>query len=279
MIKSCPANGFISKTQNPNEPNNLEEFAIQAEETIKAGVTSVHFHVFDDKGQPSGDLGKTRALISPLKAKYGDKVVWDGSVASGKTMEEAMQPIIEGLIEIAVVKPGGTFFGGSLTAWNIQWVQAQVELIQSLGAVPKITCHDTGYIDNAKRWLVDTGLLKKPTHWLLAVGMPGLTPMWDPMSCLEALMLMVRRVREADPDAVIMVNGGGRAHHHITAAAVLLGLHGARVGQEDCIYRYAHKDELINSTTQIVKSTMRLVEEMGRRVATAEEYRKMIGLA
>lgn len=276
-VQAAPANGFISQSQNPNQPLELETFRAHAEACIAAGVTSVHFHVMEN-GRPSGHIELTRQLIKPLQAKYGDRIVWDGSVASGKNLGDGMKPIAEGLVEVAIVKPGAVFFGDSLSAWNPPWVKAQVDLIQQYGGKPKIAVHDTGYVDFARRHLLETGLLRRPSHWMIAVGMPGCGTLWDPISATETLTMLVRRIKEADPTAVIQVGGGGRAHFHLTALAILLGLDGVRVGMEDAIYRFPHRDDMLESTVEVVEQTIRLVHEMGRRVATAAEYRQAIGL-
>ena len=47
---------------------------------------------------------------------------------------------------------------------------------------------------------------------------------------------------------------------------------------EDTIWKYPHKDELITNNAEVVKSTIEMAKQLGRRVATADEYRELIGI-
>lgn len=278
VVKACIANGFISRRQNPHQAFTIQEARDEALRCAEAGATSIHLHALAD-GKATGDVGLYHELVDPIKARYGRKLVYDGSVASGKTMEDAMLPVIEGIVEVAVVKPGAVFIGEKLSAWNPKWVMAQTELIEACGARPLITVHDSGYIENAKHWLIDTGIVRKPTHWMIATGMPGCSVTWNPRAAAKSLIFFTERILEVDPDAVITVGGGGRAHHHLTALAVAFGLHGVRVGKEDALYSHAHSDDINEDSSEIVRSTVALAREMGREVATGDEYRQMIGLS
>jgi len=53
---------------------------------------------------------------------------------------------------------------------------------------------------------------------------------------------------------------------------------GARVGMEDALYMYPHKDEFIKDNATVVKHTVALVEALGRKVGTADDYRRLAGI-
>ena len=59
--------------------------------------------------------------------------------------------------------------------------------------------------------------------------------------------------------------------------AMLLGLH-VRVGMEDTYFRWPHKDDVIESNAKVVVDTIAMARLLGRRPATANEYRSLIGL-
>ena len=64
----------------------------------------------------------------------------------------------------------------------------------------------------------------------------------------------------------------------LVAMAISLGLIGARVGMEDALYMYPHRDEVIPNNVSIVKKTVAMVEALGRKVGTAEDYRTYVGI-
>jgi hypothetical protein len=52
----------------------------------------------------------------------------------------------------------------------------------------------------------------------------------------------------------------------------------ARVGMEDTVWRYPHKDEKIESSAEEVRDAIAIARLLGREVMTPNEYRQAIGL-
>jgi len=75
-----------------------------------------------------------------------------------------------------------------------------------------------------------------------------------------------------------MIDLAGRASLFLVAVALILGLIGARVGMEDALYMYPHKDEMIEGNASVVKKVVAMVEALGRKVGTADDYREFLGL-
>lgn len=94
---------------------------------------------------------------------------------------------------------------------------------------------------------------------------------------LTELIQIVDRIREIDPDGFIFVCTAGRAGHYLATAAILMGLH-VRVGTEDTVYRYPHRDEVLTGSLEMIERVRVTAEALGRRLATPAEYRQMIGL-
>ena len=89
---------------------------------------------------------------------------------------------------------------------------------------------------------------------------------------------MVRELKKIDPDCAIMVDMAGRAGLFSVATAISSGLMGARVGMEDALYMYPHKDEVIKNNASVVRHVVAMVEALGRKVATADDYRRYVGI-
>jgi 3-keto-5-aminohexanoate cleavage enzyme len=150
--------------------------------------------------------------------------------------------------------------------------------MQEVGCKPELVLHNLGDISLAKRWLIDTGVAKKPYYFRLALGNPGWGYIEDPDTMFQCMSLMVRELKKIDPDCVIMIDMAGRGSLFLVAAAILLGLIGARVGMEDALYMYPHKDEMIESNASVVRQVVAMVEALGRKIAVADDYRKFIGI-
>ena len=268
---------FIDKRQNPNQPYTTEEILSESVACVEAGATYLHFHVRDEKGGNIGDVQEYRKIVGPLREKYGDKVFLDGCPLFGKDFEEACAPVTEGLFEIGIVNPVCTFVGD-----NVRWlppptIKAQCEYFQALGGKIMVSVHDTASIDNINRFLIRPGLLKKPYYFCILADLPGMFYIPHPRALVEGLNLLVNRLKELDPDCQILVCGSGRASMYLAALAIIMGLH-IRVGTEDTIWRYPHRDEKVQSNVQSFRAAKALCEMLGREVATADEYRKIVGI-
>ena len=69
----------------------------------------------------------------------------------------------------------------------------------------------------------------------------------------------------------------GRPSFYLGTMAMLLGLH-VRVGMEDTYFKWPHKDDIIDRSATVVADTIRLAYILGRRPATADEYRALVNL-
>ena len=63
----------------------------------------------------------------------------------------------------------------------------------------------------------------------------------------------------------------------MTTLATMLGLH-IRVGTEDTYWRSPLSDDMVQGNVEMVQTASAIAELLGRKVATADEYRAAIGL-
>jgi 3-keto-5-aminohexanoate cleavage enzyme len=63
----------------------------------------------------------------------------------------------------------------------------------------------------------------------------------------------------------------------MTTLATLMGLH-VRVGTEDTYWRSPLSDDVVESNVEMVNTARTIAQLLGREVATADEYRSVIGL-
>ncbi len=281
VVKVAPVGAFITVEDNPNQKLKNEEIRDEVLECIEAGACAFHVHVRDEKGDHCLDVKHYHDVIDPIKEKYGDQVLVCGCPEGGKTIEESTYPLVEfrGTMETAPITVTTVNLTGEVLACtNAQMVRAHVEIMQDVGCIPEIVLHNVGDISLARRWLIDTGLLKKPYSFRIAMGNPGWGYIEDQFSMIELLPFVFKELKKIDPDCAIMVDMAGRASLHIVTLAMLLGAYGARVGMEDSLYTYPHKDEKISSNRLVVEKTVEIAEALGRKRGTADDYRRFIGI-
>jgi 3-keto-5-aminohexanoate cleavage enzyme len=151
-------------------------------------------------------------------------------------------------------------------------------LAQQHGAKPIISVYDDGDIDNARRFLVASNLVKPPYYWLILPALPGCSPMHNPQQMVDGLMRMVRSIRDIDPNCFILVCAAGRASTYLTTFATLLGLH-VRVGMEDTLWPYPHRDDIIKRNVDHFLQMKQIAQLLGRELMTPAEYREALGMA
>lgn len=277
VVSSTITGGFYSKRQNPNHPITVDEIRNSAEECIRAGSPTVHIHVRDDAGLPTYDVKRYHAVIDPLKEKYPN-VVFDGCCVWGPTHREGLKLVEDGLLEITPVNTTAVYCGDTLVALPPSWLMAKTEYLQRHNCKPQIAVYTTGDIDNANRYLIKTGILEKPYYWIILPNLPGGTPMPNAKAMVNGLEFFMERIKEIDPESIIMVCSSGRAGSYLAAAAVLLGAHAIRMGMEDTIWQYPHRDDRITSNAEAFRRGKQLVELLGLECATSDEYRKLVGI-
>jgi 3-keto-5-aminohexanoate cleavage enzyme len=275
----APTGLFFTREQNPNQPYTADEIIKESIESVEAGACSVHVHVREDNGFPSTNRKLTEKVVRALRDRFGQNVHIDGEAVEGSSFEQMMEPIVADYYESAAVNCQATFMGETLIYLPPPTCKAAAEVIQAYGKKVIMSVYNPGDIDNAYRWLIQTGIVKPPFLWGVVLGMPGGSPMWDTYGMVETLMHTLRRISDIDKaeHPFIVVTASGRASFYLINLAILLGCH-VRVGKEDTIYKLPHSDELIVSNKEVVEQTVALARLLGREPMTAEEYRKAIGL-
>ncbi|MBU2536787.1 MAG: 3-keto-5-aminohexanoate cleavage protein [Chloroflexi bacterium] len=273
IIEAAVVGHPIKRATNPHHPYTPDEIRKEAIECIEAGASAVHFHARTDEGDPEGDtseyIEKLRLIIDPIREKYGDNIVIGGcNVLPTFKEEEAL--IKTGLFETS---PANAYY------WNhSKLLQAETRMMQEYGVKPQIALNGDSDLNRAKQWLIDPGIPEKPLYWIyLPSYTTGSTPMPNEFAMVESLMWQIRRIREIDPASVIMICGSGRASSYLATTAMLLGVH-VRVGMEDTIYRWPHKDDKLDSNVRVVAEMVGIAKALGRRPATANEFRALVGL-
>ena len=140
-----------------------------------------------------------------------------------------------------------------------------------------VAVYTDGDIDNARRFLVESGVVKTPCYWIILPALPGGSPMHNPEQMVDGLQRMVRAIRDFDPEGFLMVSAAGRASTYLATFAILLGLH-VRVGMEDTVWHYPHRDDLLKHNVDHFNQIRDIARLLGRDLMTPSEYRLAINM-
>jgi 3-keto-5-aminohexanoate cleavage enzyme len=278
FISTTITGAFFSKRSNPNHPITPDEIRRSAEACIQAGAPNIHIHVRDDRGYNVLDIDRFREVIAPLRAKYPE-VTFDGCLVAVNDEESAaMEPAMDTMLFDALpVNTTSICCGDSMFVKVPHVIIKKAQLVESRGLKPLISVYTDGDIDNARRFLIDSGVVNRPLSWLVLPGLPGCSPMHNPRQMVEGLMRMTQAIRDIDPDSFITVCAAGRASTYLATMAMLLGLH-VRIGMEDTVWKWPHRDDLLESNADHFRQIKGIAESLGRELMTAAEYRAATGM-
>lgn len=257
----------------------LESFAEQAVEAIEAGAAGIHLdlsNVVNIPGQQRPAMQpyfeKTVALISSRTQKDW---VRDVNILNGESFLDNILPISSGVGETTVMAPDNP----------VEWMEAVARVVTDRGKRLFLAVHSPADVDLAERLVIRKGILEKPYCWGILIGyvydettrlLSSYMP--HPKAMIQELTMIVDRIREIDEDCFIEVCGAGRAAQYLSTLAIIMGLH-VRMGTEDTVWRYPHRDELLSGAAENVGRTRIIAEQLGRELATAEEFRKLLRMS
>jgi uncharacterized protein (DUF849 family) len=144
-----------------------------------------------------------------------------------------------------------------------------LEAMRRLGIKPEHECFDIGHVGSLAP-LVDMGLLEPPLHADFVMGVVGGVP-----ATARNLAAMADNLAAVGPSHHWGVIGIGRDQWMLAAAALTLG-GSVRVGLEDNFY--LPDGEMARSNGELIAQARRMTEEVGRRPATVQEARALLGI-
>lgn len=279
MIVSVAITGaFFMPDANPAQPITPERILSEARACAAAGASTVHIHVRDDQGYNTLSLERFAQVVDPLRAEFPQLAV-DGCLVTALEGEwEEMKAVLDAkLFDAVPVNTTAVYTGDALFAKPVPVILEKARLVQEAGAKVLIATYTDGDVSNADRYLIRSGLVPTPSYWCILPALPGCSPMDNPRQMIDGLLRMSSAIYDVDPDATILVCAAGRAAMHVVTAAAVLGLH-VRVGMEDTVWLWPHRQERVESNLQFLEMAKSLAGVLGRDVADHAEYRRMVGM-
>lgn len=267
LIITCALTGAeTTKQDNPNLPVTPDEIALAAWEVRQAGASIVHLHARLRDGTPTQDKAVYQEIIEKIRASGNDLIIQVSTGgAVGMSAAERIQPI-ELKPEMATLTTGSVNFGGDVFLNLPSDIENFANIMKISGVLPELEIFDTGMIRNALS-LIKKGLVPEHAPFDLVMGVPGGIP-----GTPKDLLFLVESLPKG---AKWFVAGIGQAQLPLATMAILLGGN-VRVGFEDNVYY--QKGVLAESNAQLVARIVRLAKELGRKVASPNEAREILGL-
>ncbi len=280
VVITCSISGAIAnREQCPAIPYTPEEYAAEARRIVDEGGVMIHIHARSPNGAPSYEIEDFQAITDAIRAEVGGAVIVNYSTGTiGVPVEKRVEYLRACRPEVAALNMGSmnyAKYSRSRKDFVFKMVFANpfdeiIELLEAMNELnikPEHECFDLGHVGSLAP-LIDMRVLKTPLHVDCVMGVIGGIP-----ASARNLAVMVENIPAGSHWGVI---GISRDQWMLVAAALTLG-GSIRVGLEDNLY--LPNGEMASSNGELVAKARQMTEDMGRRPATVEEARAMLGIS
>jgi uncharacterized protein (DUF849 family) len=281
-VITCAISGAIAnRDQCPAIPYTPEEYAAEARRIVDEGGVHIHIHARRPDGTPSYEIEDFVAIRDAIRGEVGDGAIVNFSTGTvGVPVAKRIAYLEAGRPEVAALNMGSmnyAKYSPKRKDFVFKFVFANpfeeiIELLQAmrrLGIKPEHECFDIGHVASLEP-LVDMGLLEPPLHADFVMGVVGGIP-----ATARNLSAMAENLAWVGAPHHWGVIGIGRSQWTMVAAALTLG-GSVRVGLEDNFY--LPDGRMARSNGELIAKARQMTEDAGRRPATVEEARALLGI-
>jgi uncharacterized protein (DUF849 family) len=281
VITNSISGSIANRDQCPAIPYTPEEYAAEARRVVDEGGVHIHIHARSPDGQPSYEIDDFVAIKEAIRGEVGDAVIINFSTGTiGVPVEKRIAYLEAGRPEVAALNMGSmnyAKYSSKRRDFVFKFVFANpfdeiIELLEAMRRLeikPEHECFDVGHVGSLAP-LVDMGLLEAPLHADFVMGVVGGIP-----ATARNLGAMADNLAEIGVGHHWGVIGISRDQWMLVAAALTLG-GSIRVGLEDNFYLPG--GEMARSNGDLIAQARKMTEEVGRRPATVEEARALLGI-
>jgi 3-keto-5-aminohexanoate cleavage enzyme len=257
------------KKDNPAVPILPPEQVESTREAYEAGATLVHIHVRNDDETSSSDPERFRQVQEGVNRLCPGMIVQFSTGGRGRdpslrSSALYLQP------DMASLSTGSVNFPTIVYENHTTLVEEMAGKMKEFGVRPEIEIFDLSHLHGAHR-LADKGLLDERPHIQFVMGVQNAMPAQEGL-----LDILLNEARRLFPACTWTAAGIGRHQAQVMEWALARGADAVRTGLEDNIR--VTKDRLAASNAELVSLAADAVRRHGRRVATHEEARAILGL-
>jgi 3-keto-5-aminohexanoate cleavage enzyme len=280
-IVTCSISGAVaSREQCPAIPYTPEEYAAEAKRAVDEGATMIHIHARTPDGVPSFEVEDFRAITEAITGAVEDVIVNYSTGAIGVPIEKRIEYLRELRPDVAALNMSSMnyakyserrkeFVFKAVFENSFDTIVEFLTAMNELGIRPEHECFDSGHLANLYP-LIDMGLLSEPLQIDCVMGVTGgILP--TPRNLAHMADQVPGGPEGRNNWGVI---GISRDQWRLVATSAALGGN-VRVGLEDNFY--LPDGEMARSNGDLIARARRIVEDVGRRVATVAEARELLG--
>ena len=297
ILITCAITGSIhTPSMSPHLPVTAEEIARQSIAAAEAGAAILHLHARDpETGRPSSDPAHFMAFLPRIKQASGAVLNITTGGSATMTLDERLAAPIRAEPEMCSLNMGSMNFAlypaaERVTEWQHDWEKPLLEtsddlvfkntprdiagilrqLGQERGARFEFECYDVGHL-YMLRHFADRGLVAPPFFIQFVFGvLGGIGP--DPENLTHMKTIADKLFGDSYMFSVL---AAGRHQLPMVTMAAAMGGH-VRVGLEDNLM--IARGQLAPGNAAQVDKIRRIVEALGREVASPGDARQMLGL-
>jgi uncharacterized protein (DUF849 family) len=269
-----------SREQCPAIPYTPEEYAAEAKRAVDEGATMIHIHARTPEGVPSFEVEDFRAITDAINGAVDDVIINYSTGAIGVPIEKRIEYLRELRPDVAALNMSSMnyakyserrkeFVFKAVFENSFDTIIEFLNVMNELGIRPEHECFDSGHVANLDP-LIDMGLLSEPLQIDCVMGVTGgIRP--TPRNLAHMADQVPGGPEGRNNWGVI---GISRDQWRLVATSAALGGN-VRVGLEDNFY--LPDGEMAGSNGDLIARARRIVEDVGRRVATVAEARELLG--
>jgi uncharacterized protein (DUF849 family) len=280
VLLTCAISGVIAgRDQCPAIPYTPAEYAAEARRIVDEGGVHIHIHARKPDGSPSYEAGDYVAIRDAIVSEVGSDAIVNFSTGTiGVPVATRVAYLEAGRPEVAALNMGSMnyakysrkrkdFVFKFVFANPFEEIIELLEAMRRLAIKPEHECFDLGHVASLEP-LLDMGLLEPPLHANFVMGVVGGVP-----ATARNLAAMADNLPSGRHHWSVI--GIGREQWMLVAAALTLG-GSVRVGLEDNFY--LPDGRMASSNGELVAKARQMVQDAGRRLASVEEARALLGL-
>ena len=265
VVMVAPNGARLTKADHPAVPITAPELARAAAECAEAGASAIHLHVRDTDGRHVLDAELYRDAMDAIRRAVGDRLVCQITTeAVGRYGPDRMMAVVREVrpdwVSVAVREIAPALKDEPAAAQFFEWMYES-------GVAPQFIVHEPDDALRLMQWRRRGLLPFRPAFVLIVLGRYGDGSPGRPKDLLRFLNAI-------DPDDHWMVCAFGRAEAACALTAATLGGH-SRIGFENNILMA--DGSVAASNAELVARTTAGIAACGRRIATAQSARALIG--
>jgi len=297
IIITCAITGSIhTPSMSPYLPITADQITEHSIGGAEAGAAILHLHARDPKdGRPSADPAHFNAFLPRIKQNTDAVLNLTTGGSATMTLEQRLAAPLEAEPEMCSLNMGSMNFAlytaaERITEWKYDWekpflensddlifkntprdmAHVMTEMGKKRGARFEFECYDVGQLYMLKHF-VDRGLAPAPLFIQFVFGvLGGIGP--DPENLTHMKAIADKLFGDTYTFSVL---AAGRHQMPLITMSAILGGH-VRVGLEDSLM--ISRGTLAKTNAEQVSKIRRIVEDLGRTLATPAEARQMLNL-